>query len=554
MSTLLLAERYRVDQLLGEVNHSRFHEGFDTRTQTRVLIRLIDLSQHENKFRAKLEGFMGNEFRVVADVVHPNALRTLDYGLEGTIYYQINDYIPFTTLQQYLLENRSLDLETVLRLVLEIADTVAYFHRINIIHCDLKPENILLDRNHIKLMEFSIANHVLVNGMITGTPPYMSPEAIYADPPAPARDIWALGITLFEMLAGRPPYYIEGRMNDPEAMPMIIEMVIKEPVLGIETLVPNLPPRLIALLNWMLEKDLSRRIGSMRQVAAEVEAILSGLQKPDQQVTVGGVLKERYRLQAVVAEGGFGQVFAGADLQTGSRVAVKKLKPELSQQAHMLARFKREAEILNRLDHPGIIKVLDTVEVGTDHYIVMPYMDGGDLRTLLNKGALPVTKALKLGLEIANGLARVHELDIIHRDIKPENVLLDATGLPHLTDFGVSYMQGATRLTQSNGLVGTFQYMAPEVLQGNSPSKESDIWAFGLLLYEMLTGNQPFLRMTVSQIILAILSEPIPDIQLSCGDCSEAVEQLMIRILERDPDKRMSSMQEVAATLQQMQP
>jgi serine/threonine-protein kinase len=232
---------------------------------------------------------------------------------------------------------------------------------------------------------------------------------------------------------------------------------------------------------------------------------------------------------------------------------VKKLKPDLAEHAQILARFKREAEILSRLDHPGIIQVLDTLEYGSDHYIVMPYVEGGDLRSLLKEGPIPFKKAVKLGAEIADALARVHQLDIVHRDIKPENVLLTADGVPRLTDFGVSYVHGATRLTETQTIVGTFQYMAPEVLQGSSPSKQSDIWSFGILLYEMLTGNQPFLRTTVSQIVLAILNEPIPDVRINCKVCTEAIANLIAKSLERDPAKRISSMDEAAGVLERVQ-
>ncbi len=535
------------DQLLGEVNHSQFYQGYDASTQTRVIVRLIDLDQENRKFRHKLEGFVQNEFRVVADLAHPNVLRILDFGLDKNLYYQINEYITFTTLHQYLLEHHPLELEAVLRFALEIADTTAYFHHINIIHCDLKPENILVNRGHLKLMEFSIANHVLEHGIVTGTPPYMSPEAASGAPPEPSRDIWALGIILFEMLSGRLPFQVEGRMQDPSAMPELLHKIVRDPVPSIENFVPNLPSRLLALLNWMLEKDVTQRISSMRQVAVEIETILTSLQKSGKRLQVGEVIAEQYRLQSIIAEGGFGQVFAGADLHTGRKIAVKKLKPDLAQQAQYLSRFKREAEILSRLDHPRIVKVLDTLENDSDHYIVMEYVEGGDLRSLLKEGAIPFKKAVKLGAEIADALARVHQVDIIHRDIKPENVLLTADGAQQLTDFGVSYVAGATRLTETHGLIGTFQYMAPEVLQGSSPSKQSDIWSFGLLLYEMLTGIQPFLRTTVSQIIVAILNEPIPDIRIRCNECTEAIANLMTNMLEWDIAKRISSMDEIVS-------
>jgi serine/threonine protein kinase len=553
MTSTLIANRYRLDHLLGRVNHSRFFQGFDTHKQARILIRLIDLDQEDRKFRHKLEGFMQNEFRVVAQLTHPNVLQTLDYGQYEQIYFQINEFFPFTTLQQYMLEKHPLELPTVLRFVMEIADTLTYFHRINIVHCDVKPENILVNQNQLKLMEFSIANHILEEGIVTGTPPYMSPEAATGAAPAQARDIWALGITLFEMLSGRLPYQLPGRMQDPAAMPDLLRKIVTEPVPPLETYAPDLPPRLIALVNWMLEKEVSRRMNSMRQVAAELETITGELQQSGKRVTVGQVINDRYRLQSVIAEGGFGQVFTGADLQTGNKIALKRLKPEFASETRQLLRFRREAEILRSLNHPAILKIFDTLELGTGHYLIMEYAEGGDLRSHLKGGAMSFEKAVKIAAELADALAHVHDLGILHRDIKPANVIFTAEGAPRLADFGISFINDATRLTETNGLVGTLQYMAPETLQGSAPSKLADIWSFGTLLYEMLTGNQPFLRMTVSQIILAVLNEPIPEIGIACDECPEIIAHLITNMLERNPAQRINDMHEVAKILKGLQ-
>jgi serine/threonine protein kinase len=272
--TRLIAERYRLDQHLSSIDHSEFYNGFDLKNQQSVIVRLIDLDQENQKFLGKLQGFMRNELGVIQKLTNPHAFQILDYGMQETIYYQVNEFVEFKTLRDEMTQTPC-DLQTALRYGRDLADILAEFHTIDLIHCDIKPEHILVTDSGIKLMEFLIANHTIPEGTITGTPVYMSPEAIQNAPLSAVRDIWALGIVLYELIAGGPPFRLSMDQSGPGQMPVLLMKILQEPVPLIEESVANLPPRLVTLIHAMLEKDPGTRIADMSYVARELDAILS---------------------------------------------------------------------------------------------------------------------------------------------------------------------------------------------------------------------------------------------------------------------------------------
>jgi serine/threonine protein kinase len=204
------------------------------------------------------------------------------------------------------------------------------------------------------------------------------------------------------------------------------------------------------------------------------------------------LLANLYALGDLIGKGGMGAVFRATDARTGAAVAIKELRQDLvTLDLQLLERFEREAETLRRLDHPNIVKILDTFEEDGRQYLVIEYVAGGSLDALLRRThQLPIRRALEIGLDLADALARVHRLQIVHRDIKPANVLLAEDGTPRLTDFGAAYVGAGTRITETGVMIGTFAYLSPEVCEGQLPDARADLWAFGVLLFEMLAGRR----------------------------------------------------------------
>jgi pimeloyl-ACP methyl ester carboxylesterase/predicted ATPase/DNA-binding SARP family transcriptional activator/tRNA A-37 threonylcarbamoyl transferase component Bud32 len=263
----------------------------------------------------------------------------------------------------------------------------------------------------------------------------------------------------------------------------------------------------------------------------------------------------RYAIEEKVAVGGQGEVFLGRDKASGKEVILKRLRPELVEDAERVARFLREADALRQLQHPNIVRMLDAFERDGQHCIVMEYVVGGTLRQLLEKEApLPAERVLSLGLELADALGRAHHMGIIHRDLKPGNVLLAANGSPRLTDFGTARLErDDVRLTRTGTLVGSPSYMSPEALRGDSLDPRSDIWSFGVLLYEMLAGQRPFEGQTLTQVLVRIMTEHTPSLADLRPDAPPALVALIEKMLAKEAAARPSSMRQVAAALEAIQ-
>lgn len=261
----------------------------------------------------------------------------------------------------------------------------------------------------------------------------------------------------------------------------------------------------------------------------------------------------RYELGASIGQGAMGEVFLGRDQETGARVAIKRLKPELvGREPTMVDRFAREGETLRRLDHPNIVKLLATSREDGEHYIVLEYVEGGSLADFLRRqGRLPVEKAVSMALELADALARAHHLNIVHRDIKPANVLVAQDGTPRLTDFGVAQVEGSN-LTDTGAIVGSCGYISPEALQGRPSGALGDIWSLGVLLYEMLAGRRPFASPKLATEMMAILRERPPDLDSLRPGLPVVLVDLVSRMLAKEPAQRIASMRWVAAELEAM--
>jgi non-specific serine/threonine protein kinase len=253
-----------------------------------------------------------------------------------------------------------------------------------------------------------------------------------------------------------------------------------------------------------------------------------------------------------LGRGGMGDVYRATDTQTGETVAVKALNPEvLARDPALLERFMREGEALRRLNHPNIVHSIAACEQDGRHYLVMEYVGGGSLEGLIRKeGRLPAARAVEIGLDLADALTRAHRLGIIHRDLKPANVLLAPDGTPRLADFGIAHMAAKPQLTQTGMLIGTVDYLSPEACQGEPLDERTDIWAFGVMLFQMLTGRLPFEGKSLTAKITAILTLPVPDLAELLPGLPDGLVDLIYRMLEKDRQQRIPILRLVGAELE----
>src|SRR5688500_3150964 len=260
------------------------------------------------------------------------------------------------------------------------------------------------------------------------------------------------------------------------------------------------------------------------------------------------MLADRFRIIALLGKGGMGEVYRADDLKLGQQVALKFLPVSLGLDRAKLERLYSEVRLGRAVSHPNVCRVYDVMEWEGHHFISMEYIDGEDLASLLRRiGKLPHGKALDIARDLCAGLAAAHGIGVIHRDLKPANVMIDGRGTARITDFGLAAL--AEDLTAREEVAGTPAYMAPEQLTGREVTARSDLYALGLILYEMFTGKRLFEARSVGEIVAQHESGRSHSLSQDTKDIEPAVQRVILRCLEEKPESRPPSIHAVIAAL-----
>ncbi len=278
-------------------------------------------------------------------------------------------------------------------------------------------------------------------------------------------------------------------------------------------------------------------------------------------LTVGKTLGP-YEIISLIGAGGMGEVYRARDARLSREVAVKVLPPQFSADSDRLRRFEQEARAAGMLNHPNILSIYD---IGTENdtvYVVSELLSGETLRERMGGSALPLRKAIEFSLQIAHGLGAAHEKGIVHRDLKPENIFITSDGRVKILDFGLakladptpseeqSRMQTVDPNTKPGVVLGTIGYMSPEQVRGRPTDHRSDIFAFGAILYEMLTGKRAFQRDSTADSMSAILKEDPPEISRVNSGIPPSLERVVRHCLEKNPEERFQSARDLAFDLE----
>lgn len=262
----------------------------------------------------------------------------------------------------------------------------------------------------------------------------------------------------------------------------------------------------------------------------------------------GALVASRYRIVSQLGKGGMGEVYRADDLILGQPVALKFLPPAAKDNLNLLTRFYDEVRIARQISHKNVCRVYDIGEVDGQPYLSMEYIDGEDLGSLLRRiGRLPADKAIEFARKLCAGVAAAHAQGVLHRDIKPANIMIDARGELRITDFGLAAV--AEQLQGAEIRNGTPAYMAPEQLAGEKVSVQSDLYAVGLVLYEMFTGKLPFQANTLAEMTRLRQESRVTTPSTFIGELDKNVERAILRCLEADPAMRPSSALALAAML-----
>ena len=275
---------------------------------------------------------------------------------------------------------------------------------------------------------------------------------------------------------------------------------------------------------------------------------------------VAGTKLGPYEIEAPLGAGGMGEVYRARDTRLGRAVAVKILPESFARDNDRLHRFEQEARAVAALNHPNILAIFDTGQAHGAPFLVSELLEGDILRSLLDRGPLPPRKAIDYGVQIVQGLAAAHEKGIVHRDLKPENIFITKDGRIKILDFGLAKVAqkvgaGAYGVTLTSShtaagvVMGTASYMAPEQVRGESANLRTDIFAFGAVLYEMFSGKRAFRRDTPAETMTAVLKEDPPELGDPGHPISPALDRIVRRCLEKDPEQRFQSAKDLSFAL-----
>ncbi|MGE0710716.1 MAG: WD40 repeat domain-containing serine/threonine protein kinase [Planctomycetota bacterium] len=527
------------------------------------------------------------EARILAALSHPHLVRVHDLFEWSGLLCLALERIEGDSLEGLLRERGPFPVAEAARIALALAGALACCHRRGVIHRDLKPQNVLVERERARpvLVDFGLARRdqellaagsldatrLSLTGEVMGTPRYMAPEQAAPGklgPVGPATDVYGLGALLLALLTGQPPITAEG----PPVV--ILHRVLSDPPPDLGALRPDAGPALAALVAACLAKDPAARPPDMAALARALAAA-TGLPVPafadapapapeaaadpaeEPPPTIGRPLDARaprelgpYVLERLLGAGGMGAVYLGRHAVLGVRRALKVL--ELSRGETQVERFRREVEHLARVRDPHVVAVHEGGHRERWLWFAMDLIEGESLAELLERGPPPLPRALRLARGVAAGVAALHRRGLVHRDLKPHNVVVRrADETPVVIDLGLAVAPGLDqRLTRTGALVGTPHYMAPEQLRGAPADSAADVYALGLILFELVTGTMARGEAeTPIELIAKVLTERTPPPSSVVEGLPPAVDELCARLLAKDAAERPRDAGEVEALL-----
>jgi len=264
----------------------------------------------------------------------------------------------------------------------------------------------------------------------------------------------------------------------------------------------------------------------------------------------GKMISGRYEIIKSIGEGGMANVYVGYDTILNRKVAIKVLRGDLANDEKFVRRFQREALSASSLSHPNIVEMYDVGEDDGMYYIIMEYIEGKTLKQLIKKrGSITLSEAIDIMLQLTDGITQAHDSYIIHRDLKPQNILIKDDGTIKITDFGIAVALNSTQLTQTNSVMGSVHYIPPEQASGKGSTIRSDIYAMGILFYELITGSLPFRGDNAVEIALKQMHDPIPSVRKKNPSIPQSVENIILKATAKNPKNRYADAKEMHADL-----
>ncbi len=275
---------------------------------------------------------------------------------------------------------------------------------------------------------------------------------------------------------------------------------------------------------------------------------------PPEELTVGGTFAGRYQVIEELGRGGMGRVYKALDTEVQEKIALKILRPEIASNKKTIQRFRNELKLARRISHKHVCRMFDLSREEDLYYITMEYVSGENLKSMIQMmGQLSVGKTIFIAKQVCEGLAEAHRIGVIHRDLKPSNIMIDKEGNTHIMDFGIARSIETKDITRTEARIGTPKYMSPEQMGGRELDQRSDIYSFGVILYEMVTGQVPFDGDTAAEIAVKREREPpTPPIKIN-PQIPQDLNRMILRCIQKDKDKRFKKVEEILDELTRLE-
>ncbi len=557
-----IGERYQVEELIGRGGFGFVFGGRHALLGRAVAVKVLrpEYARDELPRRRFLR-----EARTASQLVHEHIVGVLDFGVDAEldVTYLVMDRVAGSTLAHALADGQPMPVARALPILLKIARALAAAHAAGVVHRDLNPRNILLvpaahGDEGVKLCDFGLSrlidgrDRVTRAGVVMGTPAYMAPEQLRGDGGQDHRvDLHAFGVTAFELLTGRRPF----AAATPAAL--IARKLSTDPERTRELPIDGVPPEVEALVQRCLERDPAARPASADELIAVIGDACTAARDGEVRAralpsNLVGQRVGHHVINRLIETGGLGAVYEGEHPIIGTRVAVKVLLPDAVAIPGMSERFILEARLSGRIDSPHMPRYLDFGHLpGGRPYAVMELLVGETLAQRIEQGPLPVAEAGEIVGQLAAVLGLAHRADIIHRDVKPANIFLTrgegGARLVKLLDFGIAKAltsPGDGARTAVGMMMGTPYYCAPEQALGLEVGPAADVYALGVTLYEMLSGQLPF-DGQLTQVLGAKTTTEAPPLSGLPAEVVATVAAMLVR----DPSGRLATMAAVTAAV-----
>ncbi len=547
----VLAGRYQILKVLGEGGMGAVYQARDREVDRTVAIKVIrpELSGHPEILRR-----FKQELILARQVTHRNVIRIFDLSVaEGRRFISM-EYVDGKDLSSIVRERKKLPINEAVEIIRQTLLGLEAAHNEGVVHRDLKPQNIMVDPGgRVYLMDFGIAKSMELAGMtrtgvLMGTPDYMSPEQAKGEKADSRSDLFTVGVIFYELLTGQQPYRSE------TVMQTLVKRT-KERATPTRELDPSIPQYISDVVSRCLEIDPDHRYQSAGQILRDLDPNAPKAEPgvtldPYSGMAAGTQFGPRYRIESLLGEGGMGKVYKAYDSDLNRLVALKLVRPELANDPVSMDRLKQELILASRISHKNILRIHDLGDVKGVKFISMAYADGQDLQELIKrKGRLDVEQATHIAKQLCRALEAAHHEGVIHRDLKPQNVLMDQQGVAYILDFGLA-SSAELGASLAGELMGTPRYMSPEQAESLPLDHRSDLYALGLIIYEMVTGDLPFESDTVMQAMYQRVTQAPKNPKLMNPELPDYFCNIILKCLEKDPGKRYQHASEILKDLE----